>query len=68
MTQDTLRLLQGFLVVLKLADLVPSPPGLAIALWIWLNLTLPHNSALTLWLITLVPLLIANHEAVRDEF
>ncbi|MGG6237280.1 hypothetical protein ACQ4N7_01470 [Nodosilinea sp. AN01ver1] len=56
MTQSTLRLLQGFLTLLKLADLVTSLPGLAIALWIWLNLAFPHDTALALWLIALLPL------------
>lgn len=56
MTHGTLRLLQGFLGLLKLADLVTSLPGLAIALWIWLDLTLPYESALTLWVVALMPL------------
>jgi hypothetical protein len=55
MTPSTLQLLQGFLGLLKLADLVTSLPGLAIALWLWLYLTLPYDSALTLWLVALVP-------------
>ncbi len=55
MTHGTLRLLRGFLGLLQLADLVTSLPGLAIALWIWLDLTLPYDSALTLWLVALMP-------------
>ncbi|MBE9155430.1 hypothetical protein IQ265_01030 [Nodosilinea sp. LEGE 06152] len=55
MTHGTLRLLQGFLGLLKLADLVTSLPGLALTLWLWLYLTLPYDTALTLWLIALVP-------------
>ncbi|WP_017298557.1 hypothetical protein [Nodosilinea nodulosa] len=61
MTHDALRLLQGFLGLLKLADLMTSPLSLAITLWIWLHLTLPYHSALTLWLIALLPLL--DHES-----
>ncbi|MBW4483333.1 MAG: hypothetical protein KME14_12395 [Tildeniella torsiva UHER 1998/13D] len=68
MTHDTLRLLQGFLALLKLADLVTSPPGLAVALWLWLYLTLPYDTALGLWLATLIPLLMANHAAAKDKF
>lgn len=56
MTQGTLQLLQGFLGLLKLADLITSLPGLAIALWLWLYLTLPYDNALALWLIALLPL------------
>ncbi|WP_035990991.1 hypothetical protein [Leptolyngbya sp. KIOST-1] len=67
MSHGTLRLLQGFLGLLKLADWITSLPGLGIMLWIWLNLTLPYDSALALWLTTLVPLLMANHEAVKDR-
>ncbi|PSR16143.1 hypothetical protein C8255_19355 [filamentous cyanobacterium CCP3] len=55
MTQGTLTLLQGFLGLLKLVDLVTSLPGMAIALWLWLYLTLPYDHALALWLITLLP-------------
>ncbi|MEA5450032.1 hypothetical protein VB780_15735 [Leptolyngbya sp. CCNP1308] len=68
MTQDALLLLQGFLGLLKLADLLTSPPGLALTLWLWLWLTLPYDTALGLWLATLVPLLMANHEAAKDKF
>ncbi|MGB3310217.1 MAG: hypothetical protein WBA86_10770 [Nodosilinea sp.] len=65
MTYDTLRLLQGFLGLLKLADLVTSPPGLAIALWLWLYLTLPYDSALALWLVALPPLFDLNRQATQ---
>lgn len=64
MTHNALRLLQGFLTLLKLADLITSPPGLAVTLWLWLYLTLPYHTALGLWLATLVPLL-AKHEAAK---
>ncbi|MBD1917876.1 MULTISPECIES: hypothetical protein [Cyanophyceae] len=66
MTQDTLRLLQGFLGLLKLTDLVTSPPGLAVTLWLWLYLTLSYNSALTLWLIALLPLLELSRQEVNE--
>ena len=56
MPPSALRLLQGCLSLLKLADLVTSPPGLAATLWIWLSLNLPYDQALALWLIALVPL------------
>lgn len=56
MTQDALRLLQGILNLLKLADLVTSSPGLGIILWLWLYLTLSFENALALWLIALLPL------------
>ena len=68
MTQDALRLLQGFLGLLKLTDLVTSPPGLAVTLWLWLYLTLPYDTALGLWLATLLPLLMASHETAKDKF
>lgn len=68
MTQGALRLLQGFLGLLKLTDLVTSTPGLAVTLWLWLYLTLPYDSALGLWLATLIPLLLANHEPAKDKF
>ncbi len=68
MTQDALRLLQGFLGLLKLADLLTSPLGLAVTLWLWLYLTLPYDSALALWLSALLPLLIASHETAQDKF
>lgn len=68
MTHGTLRLLQGFLGLLKLVDLATSLPGLAIALWIWLNLILPYDSALGLWLATLIPLLLASQETAKDKF
>ncbi len=61
MTHDALRLLQGFLGLLKLADLVTSPLGLGINLWLWLYLALPYDSALTLWLIALLPLVAHQH-------
>ncbi|MFQ4135996.1 hypothetical protein PGN35_006705 [Nodosilinea sp. PGN35] len=68
MTQDALLLLQGFLGLLKLADLLTSLPGLALTLWLWLWLTLPYDSALGLWLAALVPLLMADHETAKDKF
>ncbi|TVQ07206.1 MAG: hypothetical protein EA368_14840 [Leptolyngbya sp. DLM2.Bin27] len=66
MTQAALRLLQGFLGLLNLVDRLTSPPGLAVALWIWLYLTLPYDTALALWLSTLVPLLLAKSEGVKE--
>ena len=66
MTQDALQLLQGFLGLLKLTDLVTSPPGLAVTLWLWLYLTLSYNSALTLWLIALIPLLELSRQEVNE--
>ncbi|WOD41981.1 hypothetical protein [Nodosilinea sp. E11] len=66
MPHGTLQLLQGFLGLLKLADFVTSPPGLAITLWIWLYLTLPYDSALGLWLATLTALLMASHEVAKE--
>ncbi|MBW4460840.1 MAG: hypothetical protein KME47_11495 [Nodosilinea sp. WJT8-NPBG4] len=68
MTHDALRLLQGFLGLLKLADLLTSPPGLAVTLWLWLHHTLPYDTALGLWLATLIPLLMASHETAKDKF
>jgi len=62
MTQAALRLLQGFLGLLKLADLLTGPPGLAVTLWLWLYLTLPYTTALSLWLVALVPLVMARGE------
>lgn len=66
MTQDTLRLLQGFLGLLKLTDLLTSPPSLAITLWLWLYITLPYNTALALWLSALVSLLLASNETAKE--
>lgn len=66
MTQNALRLLQGFLGLLKLADLLTSPPGLALTLWLWLYLTLPYDTALALWLLALVPLLQASDETAKE--
>jgi ABC-type multidrug transport system permease subunit len=66
MSQAALRLLQGFLGLLKLADLLTSPLGLAVTLWLWLYLTLPYNTALGLWLVALVPLLMARGEEVKE--
>lgn len=66
MTQDTLRLLQGFLSLLKLADLLTSPPGLALTLWLWLYLTLPYDTALALWLSALVLLMMGRSEGVKE--
>jgi hypothetical protein len=65
MTQDALRLLQGILSLLKFIDFVTGPMGLALALWVWLSLTLPYDTALGLWLATLVPLLMAHQEAAQ---
>ncbi|MEA5452398.1 hypothetical protein VB780_27745 [Leptolyngbya sp. CCNP1308] len=66
MSQDALRLLQRFLGLLKLADLLTSPPGLALTLWLWLYLTLPYDTALSLWLVTLLPLLMASNETAKE--
>jgi hypothetical protein len=66
MTHNALRLLQGFLTLLKLVDLVTSPLGLAVTLWLWLDLTLPYDTALGLWLATLVPLLLAGNEPAKE--
>jgi hypothetical protein len=66
MTPNALRLLQGFLGLLKLADLLTSPSGLALALWFWLHLTLPYDTALAFWLSALVPLLLASNETAKE--
>lgn len=65
MTHDALRLLQGLLVILNLADLVTSPPGLVVILWIWLYVTLPYDSALALLLVSLLSLASLN-QAIKD--
>jgi hypothetical protein len=64
MTQDILRLLQGCLGLLHIVDLLTSPLGLAVTLWIWLYITLPYDSALALWLIALLPLLACERQEV----
>ncbi|MBD2111056.1 MULTISPECIES: hypothetical protein [Cyanophyceae] len=66
MTHDALRLLQGFLGLLKLADLLTSPPGLAVTLWLWLYHTLSYDSALALWLLALLPLLELSRQEVNE--
>lgn len=66
MTQDALRLLQGILSLLKFVDLVTGPLGLAIALWLWLYLNLPFDTALSLWLAALIPLLMVSQEAAQE--
>lgn len=65
MTHDALRLLQGLLGILNLADLVTSPPGLVVILWIWLYVTLPYDSALALLLVSLLSLASLN-QAIKD--
>ncbi|PSN11098.1 hypothetical protein C7293_25590 [filamentous cyanobacterium CCT1] len=67
MTYEALRLLQGFLGLLRLVDLVTQPPSLAIALWIWLNLNLPYDSALALWLVALLPFLAHTSTATQNR-
>jgi hypothetical protein len=57
MTYGALQLLDGFLGLLKLTESITSPLGLGVTLWIWLNTTLPYDTALTLWLMALVPLM-----------
>jgi ABC-type multidrug transport system permease subunit len=66
MPYGALQLLQGFLGFLKLADLVTTPPGLAVTLWGWLYIALPYDSALALWLIAVVPLLACERQDVQQ--
>jgi hypothetical protein len=66
MTQDAIRLLHGILSLLKLVDLITGPLGLAVALWLWLSLTLPYDTALSLWLTALIPLLMTHQEAAQE--
>lgn len=53
MAPTALRLLQLMLTLLRLADWLTSLPGLALLFWVWLQIQLPFNQALPLWLVIL---------------
>jgi hypothetical protein len=56
MAPTALRLLHLMLTLLKLTEWLTSLPALALLFWIWLQIQLPFNQALALWLVALAVL------------